>query len=263
MSAAQEIVEVKTQSVAPAAPVSTTPAQLLAIAVQQGADLQKLEKLMDLQARWEANEARKAWVAAMSAFKANPPEIVKDKHVKFTTQKGVTEYDHATIGHVVESIAQALGGHGLSHRWNIEQVEGGRIKVTCVLTHVMGHSESTSLMAGADDSGGKNNIQAIGSTVTYLQRYTLLAATGLAAQEADDDGKGTETIERISESQAADLQCMFDEIYPAAEIESQRSAFIRYLSKSGKVQIEKLSDIPANMHKQAVDLLNSKRKQKQ
>src|SRR6185369_13036446 len=118
MSAAQEIVEVKTQSVAPAAPVSTTPAQLLAIAVQQGADLQKLEKLMDLQARWEANEARKAWVAAMSAFKANPPEIVKDKHVKFTTQKGVTEYDHATIGHVVESIAQALGGHGLSHRWN-------------------------------------------------------------------------------------------------------------------------------------------------
>ncbi len=44
-----------------------TPQQMLAIAVQQGADLQKLEKLMELQERWEKNQARKAYVAAMAA----------------------------------------------------------------------------------------------------------------------------------------------------------------------------------------------------
>ena len=40
-----------------------------------------------------------------------------------------------------------------------------------------------------DDSGGKNPIQSIGSTITYLERYTILALTGLATKEQDDDGK--------------------------------------------------------------------------
>lgn len=166
-----------------------TPMAMLQIAVQQGADLDKLQKLMDLQERWEASEARKAFVSAMSDFKANPPDIVKNKHVSFTTQKGKTEYDHATLDQVSLSIGTALSKHGLSHRWVTDQADG-RIKVTCMITHSMGHSESVSLHSAADDSGGKNSIQAIGSAVTYLQRYTLLAATGMAVQDQDDDGKG-------------------------------------------------------------------------
>jgi hypothetical protein len=54
----------------------------------------------------------------------------------------------------------------------------------------MGHSERTPLEASPDASGGKNGIQAVGSTVTYLQRYTLLSATGMAVQDQDDDGRG-------------------------------------------------------------------------
>lgn len=65
------------------------------------------------------------------------------------------------------------------------------IKVTCIITHEAGHSTSTSLQSGRDDSGGKNNIQALGSAVKYLQRYTFISATGLAAQEMDDDGHAT------------------------------------------------------------------------
>lgn len=65
------------------------------------------------------------------------------------------------------------------------------IRVTCVLTHSRGHSERVWLQAARDDSGNKNSIQAVGSTVTYLQRYTLLAATGMAVQDQrDDDGAG-------------------------------------------------------------------------
>jgi hypothetical protein len=158
---------------------------MLQIAVQQGADLDKLQKLMDLQERWEASEARKAFVSAMSAFKANPPELFKNKHVKF----GNTEYDHATLDNVSIAIGEGLSKHGLSHRWETSQVDG-KIKVTCVITHNLGHSEEVSLESTADTSGAKNSIQAIGSTVTYLQRYTLLAATGMAVQDQDDDGKG-------------------------------------------------------------------------
>jgi hypothetical protein len=40
-----------------------------------------------------------------------------------------------------------------------------------------------------DTSGGKNNIQAKGSTMTYLQRYTLNLALGICTED-DNDGAG-------------------------------------------------------------------------
>jgi hypothetical protein len=169
----------------------TTPADLLNIAVSQNADLNKLEKLMDLQERWEANEARKAYATAMALFKTETIEILKNKKVQYENQdKSITTYYHPSLDHVVEVAAPLLAKHGLSHKWSTSQGEGGRITVTCVLTHELGHRESESLSASPDDSGRKNNIQRVASTVTYLERYTFLAITGLAAKGQDDDGVG-------------------------------------------------------------------------
>lgn len=181
-----ELVSREPRELAPSAPI--TPMGMLQMAVQQGADLDKLEKLMGLQERWEANEARKAFVKALNAFKASPPVLVKNRHVSYQGAKGRTEYDHATLDHVSEEVGKALSVHGISHRWDVEQLDGGLIRVTCVLTHEMGHSERVPMQSAADQSGGKNSIQAIGSAVTYLQRYTLLAATGMAVKDQDDDG---------------------------------------------------------------------------
>ena len=147
-------------------------------------DVAKLQELLNVKERWDAIEARKAFVVAMNAFKAHPLTITKNKQVNF----GNTHYSHATLDHVVDVVTGGLGQHGISHRWSVEQGDGN-IKVTCILTHELGHSESTTLSATADTSGSKNAIQAIGSTVTYLQRYTLLAATGLAAANTDDDAQ--------------------------------------------------------------------------
>lgn len=156
-------------------------------------DLDRLQKLFDLKKQWEADEARKAYVAAMAAFKADPPSIIKDKHVSFTSDRTgkTTEYDHATLGALCDAIVKGLSKYGLSHRWDVAQGDG-RVKVTCIITHALGHSESVSMHGPIDDSGGKNAIQAIASSTTYLERYTLFAATGLAAQE-DNDGRGAGT----------------------------------------------------------------------
>ena len=78
-------------------PVDVTPLGILQIAVQQGADVDKLAKLLELQERWQTNEARQAYNAAMAKFKRRPPQITKNKHVKFDD----TEYDHPTLDHVV------------------------------------------------------------------------------------------------------------------------------------------------------------------
>jgi len=195
---------VKPQDQLPAAPVSSIDAVLAAALRQDDVDLDRVERFLALKREYEADEARKEYVAAMARFKAKPLTIEKDKHVKFTTQKGVTEYDHATIGNVVKVICAGLGSEGFSHRWDTKQ-DAGKITVTCIITHARGHAESTMLIASPDDSGGKNGIQSIASTITYLQRYTLLAATGLATsdQEDDDGGKSEKTPDELEAERAA------------------------------------------------------------
>ncbi len=186
-----------------AAPVTTTPADLIRYAMTANADVAKLEQLFELQVRWEEREAKKAFVAAMAEFKRADLAITKDKHVEFRTDRGTTAYDHATIGNVVAVIVPALAAFGFSHRWVIERGEGGLIRVRCIITHRLGHSEETVLEAGLDASGGKNNIQAMISTKTYLERHSLLAATGLATLDQDDDFDAEAEAERQRQAAAA------------------------------------------------------------
>lgn len=170
--------------------LGATPADLLRIAVQSGADLDRLERLMALQERWEANEARKAYVLAMTAFKAEPLTIYKRKQVGYETKEGdFVGYMHAELSDVTEVVGPAMARHGLSYTWSIKQ-EAGRINVSCVVSHQQGHSESVTMDAAPDTSGKKNAIQSIASACTYLQRYTLLAATGMSTKGMDDDGAG-------------------------------------------------------------------------
>ncbi|HDZ36993.1 MAG TPA: hypothetical protein ENH62_01680, partial [Marinobacter sp.] len=98
---------------------------------------------------------------------------------------------YASLGNVTDVIGTELSKFGLSAKWLTAQKDTGWPEVTCVITHVQGHSESTGLSAPPDESGSKNPIQKIISTVTYLERATLLALTGLATYDQDDDGNGS------------------------------------------------------------------------
>lgn len=176
--------------VAASTAIDTSPPAVIARALALGTPVADLKELMAMQERWEANQARKAFVAAMARAKAKPPEILKDKHVSFQTSKGTTEYDHASHGNVTLTIAQWLAEFGFSHRWETKQ-EPNKITVTCILTHELGHHESVTLFCSHDDSGGKNAIQALVSAKTYLERHTLLAASGMSTlDQEDDDGGG-------------------------------------------------------------------------
>lgn len=208
-----------------------SPAALMMVAIEKGLDLDKVEKAMALQERWEANEARKAYHDAMAMFKANPPEIEKDRHVKFQTSKGLTEYRHASLANVTQKINGALSQYGLSAAWKVAQADK-QITVTCTITHRLGHSESTSLSGAPDDSGSKNSIQAVGSTISYLERYTLLALTGLATHEMDDDSNGAGAVpEYISTDQATEIDDLLK------ETGSNEAAFLKYMGAASVAQI--------------------------
>ncbi len=222
-----------------------SPAEMIRAAVTGGADLDKLEKLLEIQIKWEANEAKKAYHAAMSDFKSVPIEIEKDKKVGYSTSKGNVAYSHATLANVVRVITKELSKHGLSASWRTNQ-DQYRICVTCKITHVLGHSEETTLCASADDSGSKNSIQAIGSTVTYLERYTLLAATGLATSDQDDDAKSNDILLGDKE-----LHAIRDILISKDLTEAN---LVKYLG------VEKLEDVKITDYMKALTAINSAKK---
>lgn len=221
-----------------------SPAEMIRQAVSGGADLEKLEKLLDLQIKWEQNEAKKAYHKAMTDFKADPPRILKDKQVNFGA--GKASYKHASLQNVCEEVNKAMSPHGLSASWRVSQ--NGQISVTCKVTHNLGHAEETTLSAPADSSGSKNAIQAIGSTITYLERYTLLALLGLATAE-DDDAK-LATIETISEEQ---LSTLVDNIN---DLEIDEAKFLQFMG------VESLEKMPVNEFQRAMKAINQRRNKK-
>lgn len=167
-----------------------SPMAMMLAAQRQGATLEQVEKMMDLQERWEKREAEKAYNDAMAAFSAEAIEIIKRKQVDYLNSKGGrTQYKHAELSDVVEAVKPVLARHGFSYRWNTEQTPDW-LSVTCILKHRLGHSESCTLGGAPDDSGGKNRIQAVKSTKSYLERQTLEAICGVAEKGEDNDGAG-------------------------------------------------------------------------
>lgn len=173
--------------VAQDSPASATPMQLVERAMAVG-NLDLVEKFMALQERWEANQARKAFVAAISAAKAEIKPILKKQEVDFTSTRGRTNYEHEGLADIAEHVDPILAKNGLSYRYRPKQ-DAKILTITCIVEHRDGHAEETTLFGANDESGNKNAIQSVGSTATYLQRYTLKLALGLAAAK-DDDGRG-------------------------------------------------------------------------
>ena len=57
------------------------------------------------------------------------------------------------------------------------------------LTHARGHSEKVWLQASRDDSGNKNAIQALGSTISYGRRYTTCDLLNITSRLPQDRAK--------------------------------------------------------------------------
>lgn len=190
-----KVIEVSGREVALAPSGPTGMAALIAKADKL--DIEKIKELRAMQREWETDEARKAFDAALSDAKAEIPVITKNRHVGFASKKqgaASTSYRHEDLGEIAKTIDPILGKYGLSYRFRIKTAINEPIVVTCIISHRLGHSEENEMSAGRDDSGNKNSIQAIGSTVTYLQRYLLKASLGLAASNDDDGQRADETV---------------------------------------------------------------------
>lgn len=204
-----------------------TPMTMLYAAQQRGASVDELGKWMELYREWKKDTARDAFIEAMTAFRENPPDIIKRHKATITAKEGKTgyAYNYANLDDVCDAVMESLSKHGFYYRWEPEQ-KPGLIKITCILTHKQGHSESAALEGPHDTSGGKNPIQAIASTNSYLQRYTLLDVAGLAPCGADKDGHQPEQKQgsQMDANELAERDEHFDKCLSYQEVDAHYRA---------------------------------------
>lgn len=214
-----------------------TPIQMAYQLMAQGHKLDEAKELIAFGKQLEADENEKAFNAAMTAAKSEIRPIVR-------RTKGHNG-NYADLSTIADAIDPILSAHGLSYRHKLDQ-SGNGITVTCILAHDLGHKETTTITAAADTSGSKNSIQAIGSTQTYLMRYTLVAALGLSTAK-DDDGQAAGAGEVIDAEQLATIRALLD------DTKSDTAKFCQVMKVDG------LPSIPASKFKDAVAKLNAKK----
>jgi hypothetical protein len=121
-----------------------------------------------------------ALYAALAKAQGEMTGAVKDaKNPHFKSQ-------YATLASVVDVVRGPLSRHGIAWVQTVG-VEGQTVSVETWLHH----SNGGSLGCGVLTATGKDSSpQSIGSTLTYLRRYSLMAALGVPAE--DDDGESAQ-----------------------------------------------------------------------
>jgi hypothetical protein len=228
------------------APVSRPPALTEGAAVlgmieraarDPSVDIDKMSQLMKWRQEMIADQRRAAFDEAVALAKAAIPVIVKN--AKSHNNK------YADLAEIARKVDPVLSDHGLRYRFRTLQTDSA-ISVTCVLTHKDGHSEENTLTGPVDATVGKNPIQAIGSTLTYLQRYSLVQALGLAASD-DDDGRAAGSATTVTALQLRELETL------AAEVKADVPKFCRFF------KVEEMAALPAKEFDRAKQMMEAKR----
>jgi len=96
---------------------------------------------------------------------------------------------YATLASVWDTIRTPLEQNGLAVLQHPSVRDDGTVMVTTELVHVSGEHRVSTVCA----KPVKQDVQTIGSTITYLRRYGLCAMLGVVA-DADDDGNASVSV---------------------------------------------------------------------
>lgn len=229
----------------------TTPMQLLQAAVDNNVDAGQLEKLMDLQERWEANQARKQFAEAMARFQAKCPRIAKTGRARVKMKSGGEYgYTYPKLDQILSTIQPHLDANGLSVAFSDFRIEGTILSLSCVVRHAGGHAEEFPFAVPVDEGMSINKMQQVGVSNSYCKRYALCNALNLVGADMDTDGNlpGDEP-KAITDKQVVQIR----EHLEALEVDE--AEFCKFL------KVEDLESLPASGFGRAMNAINAKRRQ--
>jgi hypothetical protein len=227
-----------------------SPADIIRMAVSGGADLDKLEKLLNLQERYEANEARKIFASSFATAQANIASVLKTKDNAQTHSK------YADLSDIIKSAQPVYTKEGFS----VIFYEGVTIAPECIricadVLHKAGHKETYFYDVPLDGTGLRGNanmtkIHGKSSSTSYGRRYLMCMIWNIPTQDDDGNNAG-KPVELIDEKQ---LNQILDSIN---ELGADLKQFLTYM-KLEKVEDMLKSDFPKAMA--AIDAKRAKGK---
>lgn len=161
---------------------------LLSLAIKQGSPVEVISELLKREQEIKREMQRSTFIKAKVRLQSNMPLIKKNIEVVTIDKDGkMTGYNYAPDEEIKKVIQPYLKKYGFTYRYEFTGDEQ-TITCTCFLAHIDGYEEKSSMTSNRDNSEDMNNIQSIGSTRTYLQRYTLSSVLGLSFDQ-DNDGR--------------------------------------------------------------------------
>jgi hypothetical protein len=169
------------------------------IALNPDADVEKLERMMAMYERLKAKETELAYNAAKGRIlkKLASIKIVKNRSVLHEIEQGKPQkaayeaFKYAPLEEIDKHLRPLLAQEDMDLSYSDEPREGDGIVIRGRLKHLPGgHYEDSFMPAPLDTTGGKSNVQAVGSTNSYLRRYVACNIFNIVVVGDDDDGTG-------------------------------------------------------------------------
>lgn len=182
---------------------------IIALASNPNLNVATLEALVQMQERMEKRQAEVAFVRALASLPAI--RVKKNGRVELGAGKG--SYPFARWDDIDTIISPMLKERGFRLIFDSQPRvgDGGGLTVTGTLLHEDGHSRSASMPLALDTGPGRNNLQAMGSTLSYGKRYCAEMLLNIVREGDDDDGaKGGDAL--ISDQQVAELSRSMTEV---------------------------------------------------
>lgn len=241
----------------PSAAASETAALISMIeraAADPNVSIDRIERMYAMFEKASARAAKSAFVSALMRAKSEFPRIIKtgeitgnkkDAHGNKVGKEKQSTY--AKWEEVCGQIEPALARNDLALTFRTEQPGLDRVSVTAVLTHIDGHSESAQMALAIDATGGKNNAQGWGSSISYGKRYTSFAILNLVGHDDKDTDAAPIPADTIDEDQEIALR---DELEAAGKSVQAFCTFFK---------LAKLGDLPATRVEEAKAAIRRKK----
>lgn len=259
-------------------PTATSPENLLGALVKAAADPacqpEKLTALIDARDRLMAQEARVQFVSAYIDMQEELPVINAKGRIEIPAKRADRKAQ-ATAYATYQEINRVTKPILKKHRFALITLpdigpDGTGVVMRAQLAFVcdtqygrMVHSEHCAIQAPLETSGSKNNVQGVGSSLSYTKRYcyvSLLNLVSEAPEDKDDNGKtaggprprpgpaGGATIEAvIVEAEPIITQAQADQLRDM--IESCGVTKERFCER---FQIDAVADLPARFFDDAM-----------
>lgn len=217
------------------------PAALISQAISAGIPLGELREYAK---EWEASQAADAFGHALAEFQAHCPQIKKNRQIDLGGGKGP---QYASYDDIDEIVRPFMAEYGLSKTFSANITDTGQMRVVCKIRHGR-HVEQNEVTLPVPTQMRVNDTQKMGAALQYGKRYALCAALDIVVTDEDKDARNM--FVGINELQLATIEDWISLMGDKFKLRP----FLKWL------EIEMLSELPADKYEMVVTELQSKAK---